>query len=205
LSAILGLTSALGSAGLMLLLSVFFLIGGPQLAEQIISGVGDRAAPDVKFVLTALHDAFESFARAQLAQALLFAGAVWVCLAVAQVETAPLVGAVAGALLLVPVVGAALALVVPVLAVVLWNPSAALVVGVALVLQQLVLNVVGPRLMSKKLGLPPLLIFFAVLAGGQVGGFWGAVFGIPALAALVACLGYFRPRWSSVSPGTGSN
>jgi predicted PurR-regulated permease PerM len=113
LTAVQELTSALGSAGMMLLLSVFFLVGGPQLADQVISSFGDRAAPDVKFVLTAIHDAFESFARAQLIQALLFAGAVWVCLAVAQVETAPLVGAIAGALLLVPVVGAALALVFP--------------------------------------------------------------------------------------------
>jgi predicted PurR-regulated permease PerM len=42
-----------------------------------------------------------------------------------------------------------------------------------------------------------LLVFFGVLAGGQVGGFWGAVFGIPILAAALACLDHFRLRWSS--------
>ena len=66
-----------------------------------------------------------------------------------------------------------------------------------MLLEQLVLNVLGPRLMSQRLGLPPLLVFFGVLVGGPVGGVWGAVFGIPALAALLACVDHFRPRWSS--------
>ena len=126
-----------------------------------------------------------------------FAGCVWACLAVAQVDSAPLIGAAAGILLLVPVIGAILAVLVPVLASVFWHPTATLAVGAALVLlEQLVLNVLGPRLMSQRLGLPPLLVFFGVLVGGQVGGAWGAVFGIPTLAALLACVDHFRPRWS---------
>ena len=49
-------------------------------------------------------------------------------------------------LLLIPVVGAALAVLVPVLATLLWNPAATLAVAVALVLlQRLVPNVVNPR------------------------------------------------------------
>jgi predicted PurR-regulated permease PerM len=46
------------------------------------------------------------------------------------------------------------------------------------------------------LGLPPLLVFFGVLAGGQLAGFWGAVFGIPVLATILTCIEHFRPRWS---------
>jgi hypothetical protein len=55
------------------------------------------------------------------------------------------------------------------------NPNAVLPVAIALVLlEQVVLNVVGPRLMGRQLGLPPLLVLFGILAGGQIGGFWGA-------------------------------
>jgi predicted PurR-regulated permease PerM len=188
----------LGSLAMMLLLSVFFLVGGPQLADQVTQAFGGRAAADVRFVLLAVHDSFEGFMRAQLLQGGVFAGCVWACLAVAQVDAAPLIGAAAGILLLVPVIGAILAVLVPVLATVFWQPTAILAVGAALVLlEQLVLNVLGPRLMSQRLGLPPLLVFFGVLVGGQVGGVWGAVFGIPALAALLACADHFRPRWSS--------
>jgi len=67
-----------------------------------------------------------------------------------------------------------------------------------IVLEQLVLNVVGPRIVSRQLGLPPLLVLFAILAGGQVAGVWGAVFGIPVLATLLTCADHFRARWSGV-------
>jgi predicted PurR-regulated permease PerM len=189
---------AVGRLGMMLLLSVFFLLGGSQLAEQTIQCFGCRAAPDVRFVLTSVHDAFEGFARAQLAQGVLFGAGVWACLSMAHVESAPLIAVVAGFMILIPVVGSVLAVAIPVLAVVLWNPSAALVVAVALVLlEQVVLNVVGPRLMSRQLGLPPLLVLFGIFAGGQVGGFWGAVFGVPLLATLATCVEHFRLKIST--------
>jgi predicted PurR-regulated permease PerM len=193
-----GVVGVLGSLGMMLLLSVFFLLGGPQLAEQVIHTFGGRAAADVRFVLTAVHDAFEGFARAQLLQAALFTAGVWVSLEVAHVETAPLVSVIAGIMLIVPVVGAAFAIALPLLATLLWNPGAALPVAIALVLlEQVVLNVVGPRLMGRQLGLPPLMVLFGILAGGQIGGFWGAIFGIPVLATLQMCIEHFRPRWTA--------
>jgi predicted PurR-regulated permease PerM len=193
-----GAVGAVGSLGMMLLLSVFFLLGGPQLAEQVIHTFGGRAAADVRFVLTTVHDAFEGFARAQLLQAALYAAGVWACLEAAHVETAPLVSVIAGVMLIVPVVGAAFAIALPLLATLLWNPGAVLPVAIALVLlEQVVLNVVGPRLMGRQLGLPPLLVLFGILAGGQIGGFWGAIFGIPVLATLQMCLEHFRSRWAT--------
>jgi predicted PurR-regulated permease PerM len=198
LSVVSGAAGAVGSVGMMLLLSVFFLLGGPPLAEEVIHTFDGQAAADVRYVLTAVHDAFEGFLRAQFLQAALYAAGVWACLEVAHVGPAPLVSVVAGVMILVPVVGAALAVAVPLLATLLLNPDAALPVAVAVVLlEQLVLNVVGPRLMGKQLGLPPLVVLFGILAGGQIGGFWGAIFGIPVLATLQMCLGYFRPRWTA--------
>jgi predicted PurR-regulated permease PerM len=186
----------LGNLGTMLLLSVFFLLGGEQLAERVARAFPTRAAPDARFVFSTVHDAFENYVRASLLEGILLGAGVWACLAAVHVDTAPLVGFAAGVLLLVPLLGAALAVLVPVVATLLWNPTATLIVAVALVLlEQLVLNVLGPRLMSKQLGLPPLLVFFGVLAGGQVAGVWGAVFGIPVLAALLACVEHFRSRW----------
>jgi predicted PurR-regulated permease PerM len=188
-----GAVGAVGSLGLMLLLSVFFLLGGPQLAEQVIHTFRGRAAADVRFVLTAVHDAFEGFARAQLMQAALYAAGAWACLEVAHVEIAPLVSVIAGLMLIVPELGAVFAIALPLAATLLWNPSAVLPVAIALVLlEQVVLNVVGPRLMGRQLGLPPLLVLFGILAGAQIGGFWGAIFGIPVLATLQTCLQHFR-------------
>src|SRR5262249_48234872 len=142
---------ALGSLGIMLLLSIFFLLGGPTLAEQVSRAFGDRARPDVQFVLDTVHDTFDSFARTQLLECTAFGVGTWICLGLAHVSGAPIVGVLAGILLLVPVVGALLAIAIPALVTLVLNPSAFLLVVVALVLlEQFVLNVLGPRLMSQR-------------------------------------------------------
>src|SRR5262249_55798437 len=116
-----------------------------------------------------------------------------VCLSVVHVGGALLAAAVAGALL-VPVVGPILAVVVPLLATAAWNLDALLPLLVALVvLEQLVLNGLGPRLMGRQLGLPPVIVLFGVLVGAQLSGFWGAVFGVPVLAVLLATARHFWP------------
>jgi hypothetical protein len=59
-------------------------------------------------------------------------------------------------------------------------------------LEQVVLDGVGPGLMSKRLGSPPLLILFAVLAGAQVAGTRNAVRGIPVLSAALEIAQHVR-------------
>jgi predicted PurR-regulated permease PerM len=189
-----GLASVAGDLGLMLVLSVFFVAGGGRLGAQLEGAFAGRARADIHFLLTTLHDTFGSYLRCQVIQGLVFAAGTWATLSLAHVDGALLAAGAAGALLLIPVVGPVLALAVPVLATVTWNPDGTLPVLVALVvLQQLVLNGLGPRLTGRELGLPPLIVLFGVLVGGQLSGFWGAVFGVPVLAMLFATANHFWP------------
>jgi predicted PurR-regulated permease PerM len=186
--------SVAGDLGLMLVLSVFFVAGGGRVAAQLEGAFTGRARADIHFLLTTLHDTFGSYLRCQVIQGLVFGAGTWATLSLAHVDGALLAAGAAGALLLIPIVGPVLALAVPVLATVTWSPDATLPVLVALVvLQQLVLNGLGPRLTGRELGLPPLIVLFGVLVGGQLSGFWGAVFGVPVLAMLFATADHFWP------------
>jgi predicted PurR-regulated permease PerM len=186
--------SVTGNLGLMLVLSVFFLAGGERIAARFEGAFAGRARADIHFLLTTLHDTFGSYLRCQVIQGLVFGAGTWACLSLAHVDGALLAAGAAGALLLIPIVGPVLALAVPVIATVTWSPAAALPVLVALVvLQQLVLNGLGPRLMGRELGLPPLIVLFSVLVGAQLSGFWGAVFGVPVAALLFATATHFWP------------
>ena len=49
--------------------------------------------------------------------------------------------------------------------------------------QSIMMNVVGPRVMSSAIGLHPIYVVAALLVGGQVAGVWGALFGIPIAGA----------------------
>jgi predicted PurR-regulated permease PerM len=91
---------------------------------------------------------------------------------------------------MVPLVGNYLAYLPPLLVTLVERPDEALLMFIVLaIMQGLYLNLIGPRIMARAVGMHPLLTTAAILVFGQVGGFWGAFFGIP----LAAMLGQLAP------------
>jgi predicted PurR-regulated permease PerM len=58
------------------------------------------------------------------------------------------------------------------------------VVVIIFIVQQIDGNIINPRLMSNKVGLHPLWVVFALLAGGELGGLLGMLIAIPLAAIL---------------------
>jgi predicted PurR-regulated permease PerM len=52
--------------------------------------------------------------------------------------------------------------------------------------------VLAPRILSRNVGLHPLVVFFAVLAGARIAGVWGAIFGVPIVAVLATMISFYR-------------
>jgi predicted PurR-regulated permease PerM len=59
-----------------------------------------------------------------------------------------------------------------------------------LLLQQVALNVISPRIMSKSIGIHPIFVFFSLLLGAKVAGFWGVVLAMPIAGILNAIIEY---------------
>ena len=57
-------------------------------------------------------------------------------------------------------------------------------IGLLIVFQVVLFNFVMPRLLSKSLRMPSLLVIAALLIGAQLMGIWGFVFAVPVAAAL---------------------
>jgi predicted PurR-regulated permease PerM len=53
-------------------------------------------------------------------------------------------------------------------------------------------NVITPRLVGKSVGLPPVVVILAVLAGGEILGFAGLLLAVPMAAVLKVLLGEAR-------------
>jgi predicted PurR-regulated permease PerM len=205
LQAVTDTAGLVGNLALALLLSVYFAAGGERLAAQFEAIFSGKARAHTHFILTTVHDTFARYLRCQVLQGLAYGAGTWVCLTLAQVGGAGLAASAAGALLLIPVIGTILAVVPPLLAVLTWNPDATLPVLVALVaLQQLVLNGLGPRIMGRELGLPPLLVLGGVLVGATVSGFWGAILGVPVLSVIFKLVAHFRPSSPTSDRATAS-
>jgi predicted PurR-regulated permease PerM len=62
-------------------------------------------------------------------------------------------------------------------------------IGLLLVGQMLLTNVLMPRVMSRELGINPLLVLFAVLLGARIYGVAGILFSIPAAAIIATIIG----------------
>lgn len=57
-----------------------------------------------------------------------------------------------------------------------------------LVIQQVESNLITPKIIGDRLGLHPLLIVFALLAGAKLLGIWGMIFAVPVVASLKVIL-----------------
>lgn len=107
------------------------------------------------------------------------------------VKFALLIGIVAGVTNLVPYFGPFLGGIPAVGLALAQSPRLALyMTGAILIIQQVESNFITPKIIGDRLGMHPLLIVFALLAGGKLLGIWGMLFAVPLTAALKIVLSY---------------
>src|ERR1700730_6198076 len=178
---------------IMLILSFYFMVDGARLTEQLIMGLPVRAQDDARFLVASIHRAFAGFLRGQLIQSLVGGLGTGLLMSVLQVDYALLSSVIAAFVVLVPFLGPVVAVALPVTIALLTHPEVALLLFIALLaLQQVIFNVLAPRILSRQVGIHPLLVFFAVLTGARIAGVWGAIFGVPIVAVLVTMISFYR-------------
>ena len=178
---------------IMLILSFYFMVDGARLAESVITALPLRAQDDARFLIASIHRAFAGFLRGQMIQSLVGGVGTGLIMSALQVDYALLSSVVAALVLLIPFLGPVLAVVLPVTIALLTHPEVTIYLFIALLaLQQVIFNVLAPRILSRQVGLHPLLVFFAVLTGARVAGVWGAIFGVPIVAVLTTMISFYR-------------
>jgi len=74
---------------------------------------------------------------------------------------------------------------------------------VCVLINGLVGNVIAPRIHGRTVRVPPLLVFLAVVAGGELFGFLGVVFAVPTVAMMRVLFEFFRARLRVVDSNQG--
>jgi predicted PurR-regulated permease PerM len=178
---------------IMLILSFYFMVDGARLADSLIAALPLRAQDDARFLVASIHRAFAGFLRGQVIQSLVGGVGTGIIMSALQVDYALLSSVVAALVLLIPFLGPVAAVVLPVTIALLTRPDVTIYLFLALLaLQQVIFNVLGPRILSRQVGLHPLLVFFAVLTGARIAGVWGAIFGVPIVAVLITMISFYR-------------
>ncbi len=173
---------------LVIILSLYMNLGGHTLSEQVASLIPRHYRKEVLVFAASVNRTFGGFIRGQLIQALLVGGGTAAVMIVMGLKAVVLGATLAALLMLIPIIGALLAILPPVLiAIFQGSLTSAFVVFVLLfVFQQIVVNAIMPKILADSVGLHPLLIFAALLLGIKIGGIWGAFFGIPIAGVLYA-------------------
>lgn len=110
-------------------------------------------------------------------------GLTYVGLLILKVDYALVLAIIAGLLEIVPYIGPFIAVIPAVFFAFLQNPPLAIAVLILyLVVQQLENHIIVPIVMSKSVGLNPVVVILGVLIGGTLAGVVGALIAIPVLS-----------------------
>lgn len=178
---------------LVLMLSFYVMLDGPRMKRGTLRMVPISFREDVEYFAASVNRAFAGFLRGQLIQALVYSLGTAAIMWAAGLDLIVLTAVVNTALMLIPFVGPPLALILPLSISLVEKPTSFLLVLILVnVLQQIVVNVIAPRVMSSAIGVHPLLVFFGILAGAKLAGVWGALFGVPVVAVIAAMVTFYH-------------
>jgi predicted PurR-regulated permease PerM len=193
-----GLLKGLWSGGLALvelaslifitpLVSFYLLRDWDRIVERVDSLLPRDAAPSIRAGMAEIDQTIAAFVRGQATVCLFLAVFYGIGLTLVGLDFGLLVGLSAGVISFIPyfgmLVGMAVALGIAFTQFADWVPFAliAVVFGVGQLIEG---NFLTPKLVGDKVGLHPVWVVFALLAGGALFGFTGLLLAVP-LAAVI--------------------
>ncbi len=178
-----------------LVLAFFFCVEPGVVLDGAARWVPARHKERVWRIARNIHESIGAWARGQLAIALIFGALMGVGLKLIGVPYAPSLGVIAGILEVVPYVGGFITVVLAVLsAATVGVPQVVAVLVLYVVLVNIESHVLAPLLYGKALGLPPVAILMALLAGVELLGILGALLAIPLTVIIWAIGEEFAPK-----------
>ena len=199
---------------LVVVLSIYMLIYGPEIGRLVRKTMppGD-GTPEDDFP-TGVQRAVFGYVRGQLLFSLIMGAsagvALWIMGALGIFPDgqtyAFAFGVFYGLMELIPYVGPVLGALPPIIVALAQDPVTALWVALMfLALQQFEGHIVAPNVFGRSLRLNPLLVIAALLLGGQIYGFVGALVALPLAAILRETVVYLKRHlvfepWGTQSP-----
>ena len=183
--------------------AMFYLLRDwSALVGQVDELIPRHSYDKVREIATEIDTVLAEFLRGQLSVMVLMSVYYVIVLWVVGLEYALPIGIVAGMLVFVPYLGMLVGLALATLAAVMQFTTLSDVVWVWAVFalgQLLEGMVVTPRLVGERVGLHPLVVIFALMAFGQLMGFFGILLALPLSAILLVALRHAKAWYLSSS------
>lgn len=133
--------------------------------------------------------------QGQLLLGVLVGVMVFLMLMILNVEHASILALLAAVFEIIPIFGPIMAA-IPAVAIASLQSTALglLVLGLFVLVQQIENHLIYPLVVRKTIGVPPLLVVLAIVAGAKLGGFFGILLSVPIAAVLVEFLNDISAR-----------
>lgn len=171
---------------LVLIIGFIMLLDGDQLWHRFTGALSKELRSEAELFRQSADKSFGGFVRGSLLLGLFYGVATLLYLVPLGVPFAGVLAVVAGLAVIIPFFGPIIAM-VPVIAITLLGAPQQLVwvLVLTLLLQQVTLNVLGPRILGTAVGIHPIFVFLALLLGSRIAGFWGVLMAMP-IAGIIA-------------------
>jgi len=175
------------------IIAFYLLVDLPHLRRVSEDLIPDRAHEEVMVVSRRLNHAVGGFFRGQLAVAFIVGVMVSIGLAIIGLPFWLIVGMVAGAFNVIPLIGPWVGAVPGIIIAFTTGGGVGTALAVAAVMaiaQQIDNHFISPLVMQRAVNLHPAVVMLALLAGGTLGGFFGLLLAVPTAAVLKIIVGH---------------
>jgi len=185
-----------------LVATFYLLLVGDRWAQTVLSWLPPPAQAELLPLLKRIHTTVTLYLRAQLARIAFVSIVLYIGLSILQVRFALVLALLGGVLDIVPIIGPNISAAVTILVTLSQQPPfgwshvvlAIVIVVLYIAMNQLEENIILPPLIGYLVGLPPLIVLFAVLAGEHIGGILGLLLAVPIAATIKMVLRYLYAK-----------
>lgn len=181
------------------IISFYFLLDWERMLQSLRRLIPRPYEESTLTIVRECHSVLGAFVKGQFLVMLLLGIVYAVGLQLIGLEVGLIIGMIAGLASIIPYLGFGVGIIAAVIASLFqfgldWMQL--LLVGIVFMIGQMVEGyILQPFLLGDKIGLSPVAVVFAVLAGAQLGGFLGMLIALPVAAVIVVLLKHARNNY----------
>lgn len=185
-----------GVVVLIPIITFYFLLDWKRMLENFKRLIPRPYEQKTLYIVNECHSVLGAFVQGQVLVMLLLGMIYAIGLQIIGLDVGLIIGMVAGLASIIPYLGFAVGIIAAVIATLLqfgldWMQLVLLLV-VFMIGQAVEGYILQPFLLGDKIGLSPVAVVFAVLAGAQLAGFLGMLIALPVAAVIVVLLRHLR-------------
>jgi len=189
-----GILTLVSDSFMVLLYLLFMLLAGDSLSTKIHHAFKNNEEERLVGIMTELHGKIRKYLQVKTAFNILNGLATWLVLIAFGVDFAALFGLISFGFHYIPNIGSLLSTILPVLLYLVQTGDGTSTVVLLLVLtlvQNLIGNVLEPKVMGVQLKLSPVVVLFSLIFWGWMWGIVGMILSIPIVAIIKVILESF--------------